>query len=44
VPKTKPIPIIVPIKGEISIAPMITAVEFTTKPKEQLRMAKTENM
>ena len=28
-----------PIKGEINIAPIITAVEFTFKPNEAINMA-----
>jgi hypothetical protein len=30
-----------PISGEISIAPMITAVELTFRPTEAMRMANT---
>ena len=32
VPTAKPTPTIGPIKGEISMAPIITAVEFTFSP------------
>jgi hypothetical protein len=38
-PIPKPTPIIGPIKGEINIAPIITAVEFTFKPMEAIKMA-----
>ena len=34
-----PIPIIGPIRGEISIAPIITAVELTFRPIEARNMA-----
>ncbi|MFC2490661.1 MAG: glycoside hydrolase family 25 protein, partial [Prevotella sp.] len=34
------IPMIGPIKGEISMAPMITAVELTFNPKEAMKIAK----
>ena len=36
----KPIPIIGPINGDINMAPMITAVEFTFKPSDATKMAK----
>ena len=32
----RPVPIIGPISGEISIAPMITAVEFTLRPTDAM--------
>ena len=37
----KPIPRIGPIRGEISIAPITTAVELTFNPIEAIRMEKT---
>jgi hypothetical protein len=37
--KEKPAPTIGPIKGEISIAPIITAVEFTLRPMEAIKTA-----
>ena len=40
IPTPKPIPMIGPIKGEINMAPMITAVEFTLSPREAIKMAK----
>lgn len=39
-PTPRPIPIIGPISGEMSIAPIITAVELTFNPREANRMAK----
>lgn len=38
-PIPRPMPMIGPIKGEISMAPIITAVEFTFKPSEATKMA-----
>ena len=35
-PKPRPIPMIGPIRGEISIAPMMTAVEFTFRPTDAM--------
>ncbi|MNH45934.1 hypothetical protein D3C79_1085330 [compost metagenome] len=35
-----PKPTMGPISGEISMAPMITAVEFVLSPTEAIRMAK----
>ena len=32
----RPMPMIGPISGEISIAPMITAVEFTLRPTDAM--------
>ena len=40
IPSPNPIPMIGPINGEINIAPIITAVEFTFKPNEAISMAK----
>jgi hypothetical protein len=40
IPRPNPIPIIGPIKGDINIAPIITAVEFTFSPSEAIKMAK----
>ena len=37
----KPIPMIGPIIGETSIAPITTAAEFTFKPNEQIKIANT---
>ena len=39
-PTDKPIPMIGPIKGEMSMAPIITAVELTFKPNEAMKIAK----
>ena len=36
----KPMPIIGPINGDISIAPIITAVELTFNPREATKIAK----
>ena len=36
----RPISWMVPISGEISMAPMMTAVEFVLRPMEAIRMAK----
>ena len=36
IPKLSPTPIIGPIKGDINIAPMTTAVEFTLSPMEAI--------
>ena len=41
VARPKPSPIIGPINGETSMAPMTTAVEFTFNPREQMNIAKT---
>ena len=38
VPAERPIPIMGPIRGEISIAPIITAVEFTLSPIEAINI------
>lgn len=35
----KPMPIIGPINGDINMAPMMTAVEFTFKPSDATKMA-----
>ena len=40
VPTARPIPIIGPISGEISMAPIITAVELVFRPSEAMNMAK----
>ena len=37
----KPIPMIGPIIGETSMAPITTAAEFTFKPNEQIKIANT---
>lgn len=39
IPKLNPAPKIGPINGEISIAPIITAVELTFKPTDAMMMA-----
>ena len=39
IPIANPIPMIGPINGEINIAPIITAVEFTFRPNEAIKMA-----
>ena len=39
-PTAKPIPMIGPIKGEMSMAPIITAVELIFKPNEAMKIAK----
>ena len=38
-PSAKPAPTIGPIKGEISMAPITTAVEFTLRPTDATRIA-----
>jgi hypothetical protein len=38
-PSAKPAPTIGPIKGEISMAPMITAFEFTLRPTDAITIA-----
>lgn len=40
IPTPRPIPTIGPISGDISMAPMITAVEFTFNPTEAMIIAK----
>ena len=40
VPTESPMPVIGPIIGEINMAPMMTAVEFTFNPTEATMMAK----
>ena len=40
VPMAKPMPIMGPMRGEMSMAPMMTAVELTFRPSEAMRMAK----
>ena len=40
IPVASPMPMIGPIRGDISMAPIITAVEFTFNPKEAMKMAK----
>ena len=40
VPSARPTPMIGPIRGEMSMAPMITAVEFTFRPTEAMTMEK----
>ena len=39
-PTANPMPMIGPINGEISMAPIITAVELTFSPNDAIRMAK----
>ena len=39
-PTASPMPMMGPISGETSMAPMITAVEFTFRPSEAMKMAK----
>ena len=39
-PTDKPSPMIGPIKGEMSMAPITTAVELTFKPNEAMKIAK----
>jgi hypothetical protein len=41
-PNPKPAPIIGPISGDISIAPMITAVEFTFRPIDATTIAQAK--
>ena len=43
VPTANPMPLIGPISGEMSMAPMMTAVELTFNPTEAMIMAKTES-
>ena len=40
IPSESPMPMIGPMSGEMSIAPMITAVEFTFSPREATSVAK----
>ena len=40
VPRARPMPIIGPINGDTSIAPIITAVELTFSPTEAMTMEK----
>ena len=42
IPKANPAPTIGPIKGEINIAPMTTAVEFTFNPTDATRIAQAK--
>ncbi len=39
IPMESPMPIIGPMSGDISIAPMMTAVEFTFSPSEAMNVA-----
>ena len=39
-PMASPMPMMGPISGEMSMAPMMTAVELTFKPSEAMKMAK----
>ena len=39
-PTDKPTPMIGPINGEINMAPIMTAVEFTFNPSDAIKMAK----
>ena len=41
IPMARPIPIIGPMSGDTSMAPIITAVEFTLRPIEARNMANT---
>ena len=41
IPAPKPMPVIGPMSGEISIAPMMTAAELVFKPSEATRTAIT---
>ena len=43
IPMDKPIPKIGDIKGEINMAPMMTAGELTFKPMEAMQMAQMSN-
>ena len=40
IPRANPIPMIGPISGDMSMAPIMTAVELTFKPNEAMKMAK----
>ena len=40
VPTANPIPMIGPMRGEMSMAPIITAVELTFSPSDAMNMAK----
>ena len=40
IPIAKPIPMIGPISGEMSMAPIMTAVELTLSPKEATKIAR----
>ena len=40
IPIANPMPTIGPIKGEMSMAPIITAVELTLRPNEAMKIAK----
>ena len=40
IPNPTPKPMIGPIRGEINMAPIITAVEFVLRPKEAINVAK----
>ena len=40
IPSPKPIPNIGPMSGDMSIAPMMTGMEFTFKPTDAMMMAK----
>ena len=40
-PIARPMPMMGPISGEMSIAPMMTAVELVLRPSEATRMANT---
>ena len=39
-PMASPIPMIGPMSGDISMAPMMTAVELTFRPNDAMKMAK----
>ena len=39
-PMASPMPMIGPMRGDMSIAPMMTAVELTFSPSEAVKMAK----
>ena len=40
-PTASPMPMIGPISGDMSMAPIITAVEFTLSPSDAMNIAKT---
>ena len=42
-PTPRPTPMMGPISGEISMAPMITAVELTFNPMDAMTMLKTKS-
>ena len=40
-PTARPMPMMGPMSGEMSMAPMMTAVELTLSPSDAMKMAKT---